>query len=100
MNRHKKDVIKRYIIKRLGEKERNWNKQPAQDDEHPLGLPDNSEEHPSFNVYPLYNFSRSHMPDRGMTSPETEHTLRYSVSKGPLSMKHSPSRLLSQLPLL
>lgn len=48
MNQHKKDVIKRYVIKRQGEKERDWNKQPEQDDEHPLGLPDNSEEHPSF----------------------------------------------------
>lgn len=46
---------------------------------------------PLLYVYPLYNFSRSHMPDRGTAPPETELTLHYSVSNGPLSMKHSPS---------
>lgn len=43
LNQHKNDVIERWR-----ETERGWNKQPAQDGEHPLGLPDNSEEHPSF----------------------------------------------------
>lgn len=43
-------------MKRMLEKDREgrrecWRKQPAQDEERPLGLPDHSEEHPSFDAY-------------------------------------------------
>lgn len=39
-------------LEKDGERKRvHWRKQPAQDGERPLRLPDNSEEHPSFDAY-------------------------------------------------
>lgn len=40
------------MLEKHGERRREcWRKQPAQDEERPLGLPENSEEHPSFDDY-------------------------------------------------
>lgn len=96
-------------VKGLLEKDREkrrecWQKQPAQNEEHPLGLPDNSEERPSFDAYGRYlHFASSPkaiMPRGSMTPPELDHTLDCSVSSGPSPIKHSPSQLLFHLLLI
>lgn len=67
-------------IKRWGEKEIDWKKQPAQDDEHPLGLPDNSEEHPTF-VYAssLQFFQKPYAKKRHSIRRERKHFALFCV---------------------
>lgn len=48
-----------------------WRKQPAQDEECLLGLPDNSQEHPSFDAYGrclFFSFSKGHIAGRGINN--------------------------------
>lgn len=51
-------------------------------------------------VSPSQFLQRPRGRERHSTSSELEYALHYSASSGPSSIKHSPSQLLFQLPLL
>lgn len=93
-------------VKGLLEKDREkrrecWQKQLAQNEEHPLGLPDSTEEQPSFDAYcrclSFASSPKAITPGRGMTPSELERALDYSVSSGPSPIRHLPSQLLCHL---